>query len=203
MASPSPYDVLLFDLGGVIVEVAGLPVWTRWTGHDEETSWQRWLLSDAVRRFESGRATVEEFGREVVREFDLPVAAETFLAEFERWPTGPFPGALELLATLAPHFHLACFSNTNVLHWPRFVADMGLGDAFHQHFASHELGALKPDREAFERVLLALDCAPERVLFLDDNSLNVEGARSAGLHAVQVHGVPGAEQALRARHCLP
>ncbi len=203
MATPSPYDVLLFDLGGVIVELAGLPVWTRWTGHDEETSWKRWLLSDAVRRFESGRATVEEFGREVVREFDLPVPAETFLAEFERWPTGPFPGALELLASLAPHFRLACFSNTNALHWPRFVAEMGLGDAFHEHFASHELGALKPDREAFERVLDALDCAPKRVLFLDDHPLNVEGARGAGLHAVQVRGLSETRRALRARRCLP
>ena len=202
MARDTRVDVLLFDLGGVIVELAGLPVWTRWTGHDEAESWTRWLRSPAVRRFESGRASATEFAEDVVREFELPVAPEVFLAEFERWPTGPYPGALELLAGLAPRFRLACLTNTNSLHWPRFLADMGLRDAFDQHFASHELGAMKPDREIFELVLEALGCRPERVLFLDDNAVNVDGARDAGLEACQVRGIEGARQALRERNLL-
>ena len=70
--------MLLFDLGGVIVELAGLPVWTRWSGHDEQESWSRWLHSPAVRRFESGRSGTREFAAEVVAECDLPVSAEEF-----------------------------------------------------------------------------------------------------------------------------
>ena len=194
--------MLLFDLGGVVVELAGLPVWTKWSGHDEEESWTRWLHSPAVRRFESGRSSAARFAAEVVAEFDLPVSAEEFLAEFERWPTGPFPGALDLLAELEDRFRLACLTNTNALHWPRFLHDMGLDRAFHHHFASHELGVLKPDPEIFALVLGQLGCAPERVLFMDDNPLNVAAGRGAGLHSEQVRGLAEARALLRTRDCL-
>ena len=114
--------------------------------------------------------------------------AATFLEHFERWPTGLYPGALELLTELRGRFRLGCLSNSNALHWPRFLSEMQLGNAFDHCFASHELGLLKPDREVFEVVLDTLGCAPERVLFLDDNAPNVEGARASGLHAHRVQG---------------
>ncbi len=194
--------MLLFDLGGVIVELAGVPVWKEWTGQSDHEIWERWLYSPAVRRFERGSSSSDEFAREIVREFDLPVDPATFLAQFERWPTGPFPGALELLAELEDRFRLACLSNSNALHWPRFLSDMHLGEAFHHHFVSHELGALKPDLEVFELVVERLGCAPERILFLDDNQLNVDGARAAGLHAERAEGVAGAREVLREQSCL-
>jgi HAD superfamily hydrolase (TIGR01509 family) len=194
----SDYDVLLFDLGGVIVELSGVPVWRRWLGDrlSDREIWEGWLHSPAVRRFESGGCDAAEFAVALVEEFALPVDGPTFLEHFEQWPRGTFPGALELLAELRERHRLACFSNTNALHWPRFLDDLGLGEAFHHCFASHELGALKPDREAFERVLRALACAPERVLFLDDNQLNVDGARRAGLDAHVARGPEGARALL-------
>ena len=199
MASAASYDVLLFDLGGVIVELVGLPAFRGWMAQrmSDDEIWERWILSPTVRSFESGNSDAEAFAAGVIAEFELRVDAQTFLAEFERWAHGPFPGALELLDQLRDRFRLACFSNTNPVHWPRFVGEMGLGDAFHAHFASHELGVLKPDREAYERVVRDLGCAPERVLFLDDNSINVEGARGAGLDAHRVQGPEGARALLR------
>jgi putative hydrolase of the HAD superfamily len=149
-----------------------------------------------VRRFESGQCGAAEFGHSVVSEFELSVTPEVFLEHFERWPTGPYPGALELLALLRPHFRVACLSNCNELHWPRFLDEMELGTAFDHHFASHELGALKPDREVFERVTQELGCSAERVLFLDDNEINVAGARDAGLHAHRVQGLDDARRLL-------
>ena len=198
MAPRDSYDVLLFDLGGVIVELTGLPVWQRWRGGGEsdEESWEQWLRSPAVRAFESGQSSTAEFGRDIVREFELPVDAETFLAEFERWPRGPYPGALELLTELGERYRLACLSNCNELHWPRFTGEMGLRRVFDRLFASHELGVLKPDREVFERVAAALAAEPERIFFLDDNRLNVEGARAAGLRARRVQGPEAARATL-------
>ena len=195
---PSDYDVLLFDLGGVIVELSGVPVWKRWLGGrmSDREIWASWIQSPAVRRFERGDCDADEFARALVREFDLPVDGATFLEHFERWPRGTFPGALELLAELRESHRVACFSNTNALHWPKFLDDMGLGEAFHDCFASHELGALKPDRQAFERVLRALGCAPGRVLFLDDNQINVDGARGAGLEARLAQGPDAARSVL-------
>lgn len=194
------YDVLLLDLGGVVIELGGLPIWQEWTSEpDERVVWERWLRSPAVRRFESGRAGPREFAAEICAEFGLGIPPDEFLAHFAQWPKAPFPGVLELLAALRPRFALGCLSNCNELHWPRFLDEMGLATAFDHHFSSHQLGALKPDRDAFELALQRLDCRPERVLFLDDNAVNVEGARSAGLDAEVVRGPDGVRTALASR----
>ncbi len=43
---------------------------------------------------------------------------------------------------------------------------------------------LKPDPRAFDRAVGIVDTAPDRVLFVDDQPLNVEGAADFGLNAV-------------------
>ena len=74
----NPYDVVLFDLGGVLIELAGVPIWQSWTGADNEAEvWERWLRSTAVRRFESGRAGADEFAREIIAEFGPRVPDHT------------------------------------------------------------------------------------------------------------------------------
>jgi putative hydrolase of the HAD superfamily len=49
----------------------------------------------------------------------------------------------------------------------------------------------------FEHVALNLERAPERMLFLDDNQLNVDAAREAGMQAYRVVGVEQAASQLR------
>ena len=61
---------------------------------------------------------------------------------------------------------------------------------------------MKPDREIFEHVVAALDRPAERVLFLDDNQPNVDGARAVGLRAARVKGVAQARAALVAEGVL-
>jgi glucose-1-phosphatase len=186
------FDVLLFDLGGVVIELDGLPIWMELTREpNESVVWERWLRSPAVRRFESGLASAAEFGDEIVTEFALEIPSADFLARFAGWPRGPFPGVLELIGSLRGRFQVACLSNCNELHWPRFLDEMGLAAAFDRHFSSHQLGAMKPDRKIFELAVGELGVPAERVLFLDDNQLNVDGARAAGLHAELAKGPAG------------
>ena len=44
----------------------------------------------------------------------------------------------------------------------------------------------------------AIGLAPGSILFFDDLAENVEGARAAGMQAVQVHGIEDIRQALTA-----
>jgi FMN phosphatase YigB (HAD superfamily) len=64
------------------------------------------------------------------------------------------------------------------------------------------MGLVKPDREAFEHVIAALGCPPAHVLFLDDNEINVAGARAAGLDAHRADGIDSARAILAARGLL-
>ena len=196
MSEPA-FDVLLFDLGGVLIELGAVPI--RLRGSSEPTDqedWRRWLTSPAVRRFETGRSTPEEFGREMVEEFDIGVEPDAFLQAFRDWPKGFFPGAEALLDRLAPDYRLGCLSNSNPLHWQRFHEELRLAELFDHRFASHLIGSLKPDREVFDHVVGELGCPAGRVLFLDDNQMCVDGARAAGLAAERARGVEGAERAL-------
>ena len=72
-----------------------------------------------------------------------------------------------------------------------------LDAAFHHNFPSHLVGKLKPDAEYFEHVLEALDAQAPRVLFIDDNAINVEAAARLGIVTRRVAGVDGAREAFR------
>ena len=97
-------------------------------------------------------------------------------------------------------FSIPSESNTNSLHWPRLMHEMGLAEAFDHHFPSHLTGKIKPDKNAFETVLEKMRWRPRSVLFLDDNLPNVETAASLGIQAFHVRGLDEARAVLeRAR----
>lgn len=199
----APFDVLLFDLGGVLIELTGVAQMREWAQlTSEEELWRRWLASPSVRRFETGLATRDEFAAALCAEFALPIGEAEFLAAFALWPNRVFPGAHELLTALATRHRLAVLSNNNAIHWELISRDMGLGGYFSATFLSHEIGLIKPDRAAFEHVVAALGCSPERILFLDDNRINVDQAREVGMVAHRVAGVEEATAMLRALELL-
>ncbi len=190
--------IVLFDVGGVLVELPGVPAVLAWMGNrvSPEELLRMWLTSPVVRAFETGRATPEVFADQLIAEMALPVGRDQLLDEFTRWTLGLFPGALDLVGRIPRRYTRATLCNSNALHWPRLMKDMRLAEVFDHHFASHLMGKIKPDEEAFHHVTDALDCAAAEVLFLDDNQLNVEAAKRVGMKAVQVRGVTEAERVL-------
>jgi glucose-1-phosphatase len=181
---------VLFDVGGVLVELGGVDTMLGWLGPtvSADEMWRRWLTSTSVRNFETGKIDAQAFAGGVIEEFGLKLNAERFLDAFAAWPTGLYPGTLEMLALIPPSYRRALLSNSNSLHWQRVTEDMGLGAAIESHFVSHLTGRIKPDADAFEHAVQSLGCDPGQVLFIDDNWLNVEAATRSGLHAVRARG---------------
>jgi glucose-1-phosphatase len=182
--------VLLFDVGGVLVELSGIEIMRGWLGKTitEEELWRRWLRSESVRKFETGRIDADEFAIGVIQEFGIAIEPHRFLESFIDWPVGLYPGVLEMLALIPRYYRCALLSNSNALHWPRVLNEMRLGALFDSHFVSHLTGKIKPDTAAFEDVVDSLGCIPAQVLFLDDNLINVEAATALGMQAVRVRG---------------
>lgn len=192
-----PVDLVLFDLGGVLIEVPGVRAMLELTGiASEEELWQRWLTCRWVRRFESGGCSETEFAAGVVTDWQLDLSPSAFLEAFRDWPAGPMPGAAELVTQTRARVSTGCFSNTNVLHWRDHISSWPLAGLFDHRFLSFELGLLKPDTAAFAHVADLLEVPAERVLFLDDNPLNVAGAAAAGFQAARAAGVDQARQRL-------
>lgn len=198
--APQAYRVILFDLGGVLVDVESVAALQRLLGRalPQEELWQRWLTASSwVSLFESGGCTPEVFAAGILAEWRLTVTADAFLDDFQRWPKRLWPGVQELLAALAPRFTLACLSNTNAVHWPYVRDVLGLSGLLHCYYLSHEIGHLKPSRAVFEHVLADLGCPPQQVLFLDDNQLNVDAAQAVGLQAYRAVGIEEVHTVLR------
>lgn len=188
---------MLFDLGGVLIEVPGVRAMLELTGIlSEEELWRRWLTCRWVRRFESGGCSETEFAAGVVADWQLELSASAFLEAFRDWPAGPLPGAPELVAQTRASVATGCFSNTNALHWHGHLATWPLTGLFDHRFLSFELGMLKPDIAAFAHVAGLLEVPAGRVLFLDDNAVNVAGAAAAGFQATRAAGVGEARQRL-------
>ena len=162
----------------------------------DDELWRRWLTCRWVRTFERGECTPAEFAAGVVSDWELTVEPEVFLETFRNWPVGALPGAEALVDSVRQVTAVGCLSNTNFLHTEEHFSRWPIFDAFDHRFLSHELGLLKPDREVFDRVAELVGSPPGRILFLDDNVMNVDGATDAGFSALHVRGVAETERAL-------
>lgn len=182
------YDYLLFDIGGVLLEHSSGQRIIEWMDNpvsNEEMS-NIWLFSETVRKYERGLIKSKEFAEGIVKELQLNIDAEAFLEEFAYFPKGLFPGVEELIKDLSNNYSIACFSNTNELHWSRLCDDFYLDKIVDRSFLSFKIGFMKPDPEAYNYVINALSCEPCKIIFFDDNKVNVEAAKSAGMDAVHV-----------------
>ncbi|MGI6083609.1 MAG: HAD family hydrolase [Limnochordia bacterium] len=190
--------LVLFDLGGVLVELAGLPTpLQRLRGRlTDDEIWARWLTSPTVREFETGQIEPHAFAIRMIGEMSLDMDPDRLLEELAAWTTGLFPGALELVDSIPPGYERGILSNCNALHWARLTEDTGLDKKVNLCFSSHLTGKVKPDEGAFLHVIDATGYAPNEIFFLDDNRLNVEAAVKLGINARQVRGIDEARQAL-------
>jgi putative hydrolase of the HAD superfamily len=184
-------EVLLFDLGGVLVEFSGdrdiLPLLKLRASEDDVRA--RWRNCELTEAFGLGKLSRQEFGERFVRSWGLNVEPDQFLQEFRSWSRRLLPGAVELLALLRPRFRLAALSNSNELHWDRNTQDLGIEDLFELALSSHRCGLAKPAPEFYLLALERLGVSPDAVLFFDDVPANVAAASALGICAFHVKGV--------------
>jgi glucose-1-phosphatase len=173
--------VVLFDLGGVLVESNGRSALQQLLPHLEaEQVLERWNRSSAVGLFERGRMSQGEFAAAFVQEWQLSMDEQVFLDSFAAWVPGYLDGATKLVQAIRGKHRVGCLSNTNAVHWKRVTE---LRDLFDFSFASHITGLMKPGREAYELVIGTLDVRPTEIHFFDDLPANVSAAREVGIHA--------------------
>lgn len=191
-------QVVLFDLGGVLVDLGGPPFkheWSPLTNSDKDV-WQASANSKALHLYETGKIRCEDFAQQFVEEQQLNVTPEFYLEFFTHWPKGLFPGALDVVRRIPEKYIRAIYSNTSAAHWPRLMKEMQLDKDFDHYFASFQIGHMKPGEEGFVQVAEKLNIAPEKIFFMDDNIANIETALSLGFNAVHTKGIDEVEAAL-------
>ena len=176
--APPSIDVLLFDLGRVVLDINFDTVMEKWAGHAGCAPADlagRFVVNDSFRHHETGR-----------------IDDAAFFA-------GEMPGIAPLLAGAAQRLPLYAFSNTNPAHVAHFSkAYAGVLGHFREIFLSSSIGLRKPDAEAYDHVVKAIGVPASRILFFDDSAANIEGARARGLQAVHVTSMDDVARAMTA-----
>ncbi len=183
-------EALLFDLGGVVIEIDFDRAFRRLVEHSRLPLAELragFRVDAAYEQHERGELEAKDYIAHLRRVLELDCDDEAMIGAWNSIFVREISETVD--AVLAVREQLPCYAltNSNPTHqavwtqrYPRAIA------AFRDVFVSSDLGHRKPEREAFHAVAERTGTKPESMLFFDDTLENVEGARRAGLQAVHV-----------------
>jgi putative hydrolase of the HAD superfamily len=197
----NPVHALLFDFGGVIVEIdfnRAFEIWGARSGVPATTIKSRFSFDSCYESHERGQIAANVYFDSLRASLGIRISDEQFREGWNTIFVGEIPGVAALLRQAKALEPLYVFSNSNPTHhayWAMEYADT-LGN-FQKIFVSCRLGRRKPEPEAFTAVSSEIGVPLENILFFDDTDENVKSARSLGMQAVHVKSIADIENALR------
>jgi putative hydrolase of the HAD superfamily len=187
--SGSRYDVVLFDVGGVLLT-------NGWDHSERAAMFQQFHLDKAA--FESRHPEpYDALERDTISMHDYlqatvfyeprPFTEDEFIAAMKE-QSKPIPdNALGILGQIAASDkHLVGLLNneSRLLHEYR-MEKYGIRQYLDVQFSSCYLGLRKPEAAIYRRALDILGVPAERVIFIDDRKGNADAAAATGIHAIQ------------------
>ena len=196
MLSNDHVDTILFDLGGVIINLdyqATIDAFEALGWPDFTEQFSKATQSRFFEDFETGRKSPKALVEYIQKR--LPQASEKQIIDAWNAMLLDVPARrIELLKNLRETHTLYLLSNNNDIHYDHFSADLkkdygieNLGDLFDGMFLSQRIGFRKPDEEAFLHVMEETGLIPSQTLFLEDSPQHVATAIDLGFqtHLVQ------------------
>lgn len=195
MSKNSDISTLIFDLGGVLVDL------------DRERCIREFeklgvsnistILSTTVQKgfiwaYEIGKISTEDF-RDAIRACTPNTLSDQQIDQaWNALLVGLPTSKLNLLRTLREQYRIIMLSNTNPLSYA-YCRDVlftqegkTIADYFDKCYLSYEMKAGKPHKEIFQTLLAQEGGKPSDFLFLDDSTQNIETAKALG---IQTHWV--------------
>jgi len=192
--------VLLFDLGGVIMDIEreNCAASLRRLGMENPGE----FLGDYGQKgpflaLEKGEITPGEFRDQLREHLREGVTDAEIDAAFNDFLVGIPVGRLRHLEELHRHHRVYMLSNTNKIMWDSKIAEEFRKDGHDRDYyfdgcvASFAVKSYKPDEKIFREVLDRFNLKAGDVIFFDDSKANCEAAARMGFRSVWVS--PGSE----------
>ncbi len=196
MAQPVQIKNILFDLGGVILDIdvsatqqkfyeLGLPATL--------IQYPENMLTDLFFKYETGMIGTAAYRDEVRRISGLEIPDRKINEAWNAMLVGIPEERTTLIGRLKERYKLYMLSNTCPLHVPVFekmyldASGLPIQEVFEGLYYSFRIGYHKPDLEAWKFVIRDTRIRPEETLYLDDNIHNVKASQELGFQAIHIH----------------
>ncbi|MCP4757145.1 MAG: HAD family phosphatase [Proteobacteria bacterium] len=192
-SNPDSVDVLLFDLGGVVIDIDFNRVFSRWAEFSNcgfERIKSKFSFDLQYERHERGEIGAPEYFDSLRRSLGIDISDKQFEDGWNSIYVGEISGMADLLNKAKRQIPIYGFTNSNALHqkvWSKRFKD--ILKLFETVFVSSEMGLRKPEPESFHFIADSLGIERHRILFFDDSIENIEGARKVGLKALCVESI--------------
>jgi putative hydrolase of the HAD superfamily len=196
MAQPQPIKNILFDLGGVILDIdvqATLKQFYELGFPADLLQYPMNMNTDLFYKYEIGLYDTETFRDKIREKTRIDFTNETFDMAWNAMIVKIPEERTQLIKVLAERYDLYMLSNTSPLHVPVFeqmyleASGISMKKAFKKLYYSFEIGCHKPDLEAWEFVIHDAGIKPQESLFLDDNIHNIKAAQELGFQVIHIH----------------
>ncbi|MCH5246032.1 MAG: HAD family phosphatase [Muribaculaceae bacterium] len=195
-----PIKNLMFDLGGVIMDICRLDCVAAFDAlgmKDANSFFGEYSQSGPFLRLEAGEIDPPTFRDEMRRLITATVTDAELDAALNRFLTGIPARRLRVLEQLRRRYGIYLLSNTNPIMWDSRISEQFCIDGHNREYyfdgtlTSFEAGVNKPAREIFEAALRKFQIEAPETLFLDDSQKNLDAAASMGFNTLLVK--PGCE----------
>ncbi len=190
MAQQNTIQALLSDIGGVVIDIdfeRALSHWASLSHLSIDDMRERFRVDEPFKRHETGAMEAAQYFDHLRGMFALDGSDDDIAAGWNAILVDEIPASLALFERARSRLPCYAFSNTSRTHYATWSKNFPrVINTFERLYLSFELGRRKPDRSAFEAVARQIGKPPRSILFFDDLQENVEGARAAGMQAIQV-----------------
>ena len=181
------YQLVLFDLGGVVFEVESdrlVHQVSQLIGRPFEEVQRAVYHTDLLLPFELGRISATAYYEGLKKRLKL------------RWTYGQFVQAWNgiftehtdvttLMQQLRKRHRLMALTNTNILHLDHIKASFPSLSVLEDWVASCDVGLRKPDPQFYRVALERAGVRPSEAVYVDDRPEMVEAGRAVGLTAIR------------------
>ena len=194
MLRPLPIKNIVFDLGGVILDLDSSEAMRRFRtlGLENPEDYlgpygQKGIFLD----FETGRLSIEQLAEAFARLTGRSCTRQQMIWAWMGFISGLDTAKLNHLERLAETYSIYLLSNTNpaIMIWAdsKDLSPAGrpLSSYFRKMYLSYRMGLAKPGEDIFRVMAADAGFKPEETLFVDDGAANVATASRLGSHTLQ------------------
>lgn len=195
------YDVIAFDLGNTLIRfdhnIAVKKLENRF-GIDPKVTYQLFFDSPLTHLFEKGAISPEEFYKEASRLIGIDISYEEFMPLWNDifWED---TDSCSIARKLKGPYRLFLLSNVNKSHFEHIRVRFDIIKIFDELILSFAVGAMKPEKAIYDRVVSLAGGDPSRVLYIDDREDLVKEASGLGIDSIKYEGAPNLSKELAAR----